>query len=377
MDPEKIEDVVEQPEATESDDDELIAAISEELNAVSEVPEESDDSEPDNEGVSAESEVDRTETEDVDTAEPVADEAKPESENDTGVGDGAEGEEVAAEATPEATEGEESEPVAEKPSDEFGTLDQDTSEKTRDRFEKLKSSYDAVVQERDSIRNEAEKFGEMVRNTGTGPEQFSNMLTYLTKVNSGKREDLEEAFQFLSQETNNIARALGQAAPGGYNPLNEHGDLKQRVDEGLLSESDAMEIAQARAAKAWQTEQDNRASETAAHEQQVQKALDEVRELGATLSANDPQFQAKIPYLEPIIASAVTSGAKPERWKQMIEEAYKKLPDLPKAAAPTPPKAPPSPDPIRPTGATPSSGSMDKEPGSAVEALDQALARGW
>jgi S1-C subfamily serine protease len=52
------------------------------------------------------------------------------------------------------------------------------------------------------------------------------------------------------------------------------------------------------------------------------KALEEVRQLGESLKATDPQFAAKIELLTPIITDIVASGIPPNEWRERIEKAY-------------------------------------------------------
>lgn len=350
------EATADEPEEIEVSNEELLGAVNEELTDVStdyaksEVPDEKDGEDDAGEEV-AESKPEEAEPE----AEP-ASEPEPEAK---------------AEPEPEAP----AEAAAEQPSDEFGSLEESVSEKTRERFETLKTRYDEMVAERDQIRGEADQWREAIVSTGTNPEQFGMALSWLQKINSGKMEDLHDAYSIMQNELAAVAKAIGKPVPGTYDPLTEHQDLKQRVDEGLLSEADAQEIAAARAAQNFNNVQSAAQREQETKQNDIQAALQDVRDLGAELQKSDPLFQQKMPYLEPIIASAVNSGAPPANWRRMIEESYRKLPAVPQVKPE--PKPVPTPDPLRPTGATPSSGDMDKQPGSAVEAIDQALARGW
>lgn len=53
-----------------------------------------------------------------------------------------------------------------------------------------------------------------------------------------------------------------------------------------------------------------------------EKALDEIRVLGESLRAIDPQFSAKMQYIGPIVNSIVDSGIPPSEWRDAIEKAY-------------------------------------------------------
>jgi len=287
----------------------------------------------------------------------------------------------AADAEAKTATPDDDKPPEEKPSDEFGALEEGTPERTRERFEAVKDKYDALtterdslIEERDAVKAESDQWVKAITETGTNPDQFGMSLEYLTLVNSSKPEDLAKAYGIMEGELQELGKVLGKAAPG-LNPLNDHLDLKQKVDDGMMEEADAMEVVQARAALKF-----NQSTQAAAAAQNTQEtvhsnALEEVRQLGIDLKARDPNFEAKVQMLTPIIESVVSSGASPDKWKSMIEQTYAKIPE-PMFAAPAPP-APNAPNPIRPTGTSPSGGHLEKEPGSTLEAVSAALERGY
>jgi hypothetical protein len=353
-------EIVEELDVAEEEqvsDEELMAALEEELAAV----------EP-------EAEAEEEEPEPV--AEPEATDEPPaptDEEPDAAADKEPEPEEKAEEPKPEEPKVEAVK--EEKPSDEFGTLEDSVPEKTRERFEAIKSKYDAIAQERDSVKAEADKWVEAVTSTGTNPEQFGMALTWLKKVNSRDPKELEDAYQIMLNEVQVLGKTLGKPLPGVYDPLDDYPDLKGKVDDGLMDDAAAQEVAQARAMRKL-SESSRETEQQSAQEKQIyDNTMAEVRQFGAELQQSDPYFNQKMQYLEPIITAAVSSGAPPQNWLKIIKGAYEKLPN-PVATAPTPPK-PHVPDPIRPGGTTPATNSMEKEPGNELEALNQALARGW
>ena len=265
------------------------------------------------------------------------------------------------------------EPLAAKPSDEFGTLEKDTPQKTRERFETIKKKYDDLVAERDAVKAESQQWVEAITGTGTNAEQFQMALGYLSAVNSGTQEGLEKAYGIMQQELEVLGKALGKSAPGIYDRLSDHPDLKERVDSGMLDESDANEIIQARASKRWSESQTQRQQQETQKQTEVDSAMSQVKALGAQLQATDPLFASKMPFMTPIIEAAIASGAPPAQWASMIKIAYDKLPA---PTVETPPK-PIVPNPIRPTGANLGGNGLQKEPQSELEAMDMALERGY
>lgn len=360
---ENTAEIVEELEPAEEEqvsDEELIAAMDEEL-AATDV-----EAEPEDAPVAEEAPVDESEPEpepEPTPDEPEAAEPEPEPEPE----DKPEPEAKAEEPKPE-------EAKEEKPSDEFGTLEDGVPEKTRERFQSIKDKYDEMVAERDAVRAEADKWVETITGTGTNPQQFGMALTWLSKVNSRDPKDLEDAYQIMLNEVQVLGKQLGKSMPGHYDPLDEYPDLKEKVDDGLMDEVAAQEVAEARAMR--------KLADSSRQSQQQEKdqtklyndTMSEVRKFGLELQRTDPHFNSKMQYIEPIISAVITGGAPTERWLPMIKAAYEKLPNP--VVAPSPPK-PHVPDPIRPTGTTPATSAMEKEPGNELEALNQALARGW
>ena len=277
----------------------------------------------------------------------------------------------------------EPEPTAEaRPSDEFGSLEEGAPEKTRERFGKLKDGYDSVVAERDSViserdavKTESDKWVETITGTGTNPEQFGMALNWLKKLNSGRPEDLQEAYNIMNNELSAIAEAIGKPSPG-FDPLTKHTDRKERVEKGLLTEADAAEISQARAAQQLNEGRGREADQETRHKAAVETAMTDVRDMGIRFKAEDPiTFELKMPYMTSIVEAVIKAAPNtPHTWPDAIQAAYSKL----QVSAPPEPEPGPSiPSPIRPTAANLSGTGLEKEPGNEMEAVNQALERGY
>lgn len=275
----------------------------------------------------------------------------------------------------------EPEPEAEpRPSDEFGSLEKDAPEKTKERFESLKTGYDKVAAERDTLKAERDKivqessvWVEEIRGTGTNPEQFGMAINWLKDLNSGTVEGLTRAYETMVNEAKTIAQMLGKPLGDLYNPINDFPDLAERVEQGSLSEQDAIEIAQSRAGSRLFEKKSEVETQRNTAEQAVTTAKADVKALGEQLRASDPNFAVKMPYLEPIIKAVVQASPNaPHLWKDSIRAAYERLPVV---AAPAPTK-PAAPAPLRPGVGGPA-GGLKKEPGNEMEALEMALERGY
>lgn len=271
-------------------------------------------------------------------------------------------------------------PVAEKkPSDEFGELPENTKAETRERFTKLKTSYDETFTELETLKQQhndltqrAEGFANEIKATGTTPEQFGIMMRYIGMVNSEKVEDAREAFNIIKGEYQALARRLGEDAPG-FDLLDDHGDLKKRYDDGELSREDAVELASARnLKKSQQTPAQPAKTEAPAPDagQKQQVATRELARVGAAIRQLDPHYAAKKDQLIALSTEIIKSEPDPLKWADKIMERYSKIPN------PTPaPAKPPVQQPIRPGATNSSGGQVSKRPASAEEAVDLALAQ--
>lgn len=261
-----------------------------------------------------------------------------------------------------------------KPSDQFGELPKDVKAETRERFNTMKTAYDELSAKHEAAVERSTQWEKTVESTGASPEQFGTMLGYLKAVNGGDRAGLERAYDMLSEEVKVIAQALGKPMPGIFDPLElaENADLKKRVDAEDLERADALELAQARAAK----KIDNAATQTrtqADDEQRiVDTALSDIRTFGAERKANDPAYQAKMQAIKPAV-DVIIASLPPSKWVEAIKDLYQRTAVT---AAPKPRITTPVPDPLRPSGNPVGAGGVNKTPGSALEAMEMALGTG-
>jgi len=257
-------------------------------------------------------------------------------------------------------------PKETRPSDEFGDMPGNIREETKQRFDKMKSSYDTLHASEQEARGLAQQWQETVASTGATPDQFGAMLGVLKDINAGDPASLRRAFTAIEAEYKNLASVLGVPA-SGVDPLAAHADLQEKVENGVLEQADALEIAQARADRALNQQYQQTSQNRSAVQTAQERGLDSVRQLGESLRAADPvAFAAKNPLLQPMI-KMVVANQPPEKWPGMIQQLYNEIP-MPTASV-TPIQRV-VPNQIRASGA----GSMlDKKPSSALEAVTQAL----
>jgi hypothetical protein len=184
-----------------------------------------------------------------------------------------------------------------------------------------------------------------IQQTGATPEQFGAAMTYLSLVNSGDPATIEAAFQQIESEYLTLAKALGRPV-GGYDPLDDHPDLKEAVANVDMSRELALELAQART-RQQQTQQARQVQDqTDAQRRAWDDGTKALQALDAELAASDPAYKAKLQVLAPAI-QAMCAAAPPAEWAGRVRDMFARL-QLP-AAAPAPSPAPAALPPLRPT----------------------------
>lgn len=274
-----------------------------------------------------------------------------------------------AEAPPPADAPPADAPAA-RPSDEFGELPKDVKAETRERFDAMRTRYDEVHTRAERAEATNQQWIDTISSAGT-PEQFGEALQVVRDVNESTPESWKRAYETLTRQAGILAKALGMPA-AGYDPLDEHPDLKKRVEDSVdFTREDALQIAQARKQGAMHDTASQRTAQVNDQRAAHDRGVADVGVLGNELrAANGAEFQAKLPYLTPIINNAIAS-LPPDKWVGAIRKAYA---DIPVPAAPAPPPPPPSvPNPLRPSGS--GSTNVDKKPTSALEAVQLSLAR--
>lgn len=290
-------------------------------------------------------------------------EPQPEPEGEDEFEAGKKADEPDPEAGPEKPEA--------KPSDEFGELGKDVKADTRERFEKLKASYDelhakAAQAEQFQVAHERmQEWEGIIAESTARPEQLTDALHLIRAINSDDPQILGAAYEKLTAELAMIGKRIGREAPG-YDPMAEHDDLRTAIENGDITREHAAEVVKARALAARQQQaaqsQQQGAQQQAQAQQAEQQALEEVNALNARLKAEDAaNFDARLKAID----YAEIRKHPPHLWAAKIEAAYWR-------AQPAAPKAPAAPNPLRPTVS--GNRSLAAKPTSGLEAVEQALA---
>lgn len=199
----------------------------------------------------------------------------------------------------------------------------------------------------------------MIMDTGISSEQFGATLDYYKMLNSGSLDGLDKAFDLLMGELQKLGKAIGREVPGAVDPLDDHADLKAQMEAGDLPRNLALEQVKLRARDRITTtrqEAEHTAAQAAAARDQGRIALNA---LGAELTAADPQFQAKAPYLMAALET-ITQALPPEQWAAAARQAYARIPAPPVATKPAP-------GPMRQGAQVPALAPVTDDPYAAME----------
>ena len=204
---------------------------------------------------------------------------------------------------------------------------------------------------------------DMVKDTGASTEQFSQTLDYLSLVSaagSGDRKAAERAFELVTSERNELAKALGIEVDG-FDPLAEFPDLQDEVEGGEITRARAVEVAQQRRDAAFRAQnaerQANEGRQQAEQAAAIQSGRDALNALEAELVA-DPTYAGKKAafYAE---VQQICRENPPSSWQQLARYAYRGI------AAPAPTKPPPGP--MRSGNLRPAVMPVTDDPAQALE----------
>lgn len=334
------------PAPDPSPDEEATSAFSDGVDSVSEAPEQTGPEDDSNDDQAGGGEPDKGSQEPAD-----------------GEDDAEKGDEGEPETAPGAKKEDEPDPEVEKEIEGLGLKDKSAS-----RFREMANTIKATSQELESLKRDAERGMEwerVVMESTNSPEQFSAAMSVLRAANSNDPATKGKAFEAMVNMVRDMGKELGRDIPGLVDPLADHADLARAVDEGDMTRQHALEVAQARVARAQSEQHAATQEQSRQRDQQIAEAGKQVQALADQLRQQDPDFDRKMPYLTPAL-DAIQAGLPPAQWAQAVAQAYRNLPALP--AAPKPVQKPPvSAAPLRATG---NSRGMKREPKDDMEAFE-------
>lgn len=283
------------------------------------------------------------------------------------------------EARPEGEPGGEGEkpadPVAEKPAEPAQASEADKeiadlgikSERSKARFKELYERA-SKTSELESRLAEQEKVWETMESMQITPDQFSQAIGVIGFINSQDPAKLEMAYEVLSKEIELLGRKLGKAAPG-YDPVQDDPDLASKVKRGELDPQDARELAELRRKNALVAERSQASLAQQAQAVEAEACRQSLNQLEVQLRQTDPQYDAKVKVLMPLLQTQMASVPFADRPATFLR-AYQSL-QLPATVAPSAPPPVVRPDPAN--TARPKSGAGGPVPTSTLEAVEMAI----
>lgn len=244
--------------------------------------------------------------------------------------------------------------------------------KTRRRIEGLLEDRQSLTDEVNNLKPIAEQYqiltGYMTENNLSEGE-FADLMVVGAMAKSQKPEDLQFAIGKTKEFLEKLELVAGVRLPN---------DLQEKVDEGHMTAEGAGEIAKARitSQRAEQTVTEVKTKETKDEfVQAVTTVNNAVDDWQKNKIATDPDYRTIEPFLAAEMASRVAKekdGRVLNRDKalQIAEESYKAVATKLKKAIPNPP---PKPKTVLTSRSAP--GNMASQPGSALEAAKQGLAK--
>lgn len=241
----------------------------------------------------------------------------------------------------------------------FHELHKLTKEREAD-VERLTTENAALSQARENIMS-------VLTESKVEPDDFVQLMDFNRRVKTG---DLEGALAMVEDYRVQLLQVLGKDAPG-YDPLalDQHADLKARVDELSLSREDALKLVRARRIEEAHQQQTQRHQQGQQQQVQVQQsqqaALAEVARWEQTLKA-DVDYAKKQDTLASELP-AIVRDYPPHLWVPTLERLYRSISVAPQQQAPQ--QRPSTPSPLRPSGAK----GGNPVASSYLEAIDNGL----
>lgn len=233
--------------------------------------------------------------------------------------------------------------------------------------------FKELVAERNAFKEDAEQYRNIttfMTESGLVAEEVAEGFEVMALLKSGSPESLTKARDWFATRLQFLDETLGHKLPD---------DLRLKVEDGLLDEETAKEVAQTRAkATLLQTQTDGqREQQEQLRQQQARQAVQQemasaVTSWEADIKAKDPDYAAKkAPLVETQVRALIqTRGKQPQSQAEALEyvqTAYAKVNEMLKGLTPKPKAITPS-----PTGM---SAAARPEPNSLRAVVEAALQR--
>jgi hypothetical protein len=242
-------------------------------------------------------------------------------------------------------------------------------QETSDRIRSLIKTTRDLTAERDRVNTEFNQIVTGIKSTGATPEQYGELLSWVSLFNSPNAESKRQAYQLVEDVAMRMALSLGIDRTA-IDPVANYPDIKDALAKGQITPAYAKELARTREQTKFRGQLESHTQTTQQQSQQQQQELQNGRNslnaLEAQLKLNDPLYDRKRAQLVPVL-KPVFAQLRPSQWAAAFQEAYKNV----RLQRTAPAAASNRGQPMR---AKSPAGSSAKQPGSALEAMNGALA---
>lgn len=206
------------------------------------------------------------------------------------------------------------------------------NEATNKRFQKVTEGYKQEKQRNEALSAEVARFKqsfEALNNLGFNDEAAANDLVSLSEyrkiIKAGDVEGFREA---IANQIRQFEAAHGKKVNVSASGLDNHPDLKAKVESLEMDEDVALELARSRVIneriqRDSQAKVDNQ-SATAEFNQVLSQSVADVEALQAHWEKNDPDYLAVLPHLQTQIEE-IGKKYPPAQWASLIDLQYKSL----------------------------------------------------
>jgi hypothetical protein len=203
---------------------------------------------------------------------------------------------------------------------------------TNERFQKITEGYKAEKTRADALAQENERFKgsfESLKQLGFNDENAANDLVefaaYRNLLYSGNAEQFKGV---LEAQIKQFELMHGKRIQVSASALDAYPELKQKVSDLELDEDTAIEVARARSVQeraGRDAQARNQAVQTETQRQQsIDSAVSEVTSLQSNWQSTDPDYQAVLPHLQPLMTE-IGRTYPPHLWASTIDIQYKAL----------------------------------------------------
>lgn len=214
---------------------------------------------------------------------------------------------------------------AKKPDYVNDPIPKDLKQETQDRMRFLVGETKKLDGELKTVRENFDFMVNGIKATGTTPEQYGEILSFMGLFNSGDRTQQEQALEILEGMADRLATSLGKERSAA-DPLAAHPDLKEAVAKGQITPALAKQLAISKNREKFNADISTAHAATqrqaAEHAAAVETARVDMNALEDTLAASDPQFAAIKAQIVPVL-KPLFSTLPPGQWKTKFMEAYR------------------------------------------------------